>query len=122
MSPRNVRGDLVEIAEAIDRARRHVAQLSRDEFLKSETVCDAVAMQILVIGEAVRRLPAEALVAMPEIPWARIIALRNRIAHGYAGMNWSVIWDIVSDELQPVAAAVARLLAEPGPADPTPPR
>lgn len=69
-------------------------------------------MQLLVIGEAVRRLPTEVLAEAAEIPWRRIVALRNRIAHGYASLNWAVVWDIASIELLPLKEAVHELLAK----------
>ena len=66
-------------------------------------------MNLLVIGEAVRRLDQNLLVAEPDIPWLRIIAMRNRIAHGYSSLHFDVIWTIVSTELDPQLSAVARI-------------
>ena len=109
MSDDRAAGDLREISDAIDRIRTYVSGHDRTSFLADRKAADAVAMNLLVIGEAVRRLDHAMLSAELDIPWLRIIAMRNRIAHGYSSLHFDVIWTIVSTELDPLLAAIVRI-------------
>jgi uncharacterized protein with HEPN domain len=72
---------------------------------------DAVAMNLLVIGESAARLPVVIRDLEPEIDWRAAIDLRNRIAHGYASISFSIVWPIVVVELPGLRAAVERIAA-----------
>jgi uncharacterized protein with HEPN domain len=44
------------------------------------------------------------------VPWRLIIAARNRLIHGYLGIDDDTLWSIVTDDLVPLRAALIRLL------------
>lgn len=62
-----------------------------------------------VIGEAVRQIPVEYTTANPTIPWQRIAGLRNRIVHGYFGLDLEIIWQILQTDLPALRSALATL-------------
>lgn len=101
---------LVEIDTAIRTIGEYTQNFDENAFLTHRLVNDAAAMQLIVIGEAAGNLSEEAKNEAPEIPWRRIIALRNRIAHGYRHIDHRVIWGIIHGHLPPLAAAVRRML------------
>jgi uncharacterized protein with HEPN domain len=68
-------------------------------------------MQLLVLGEAARRLPEAVRESAPDVPWAQIIPTRNRIGHGYSGLNGIIVWDIATLELPKLAPHFDALLA-----------
>ena len=49
----------------------------------------------------------------PTCPWRLVIAVRNRLIHGYLGIDDDTVWSILRDELPPLRDALLRLLAEP---------
>jgi len=67
-------------------------------------------MTIMVIGEGFRKIDkmtdGQFLVLRPEIPWAQVFGLRNRIAHGYFDIDIDVISDVVNNDLQPLLEAI----------------
>jgi uncharacterized protein with HEPN domain len=71
-------GDLTEITEAIARIERYTAGLSEADFCSNDKDVDATAMNLLVIGEAVRRLQPALLSREPAIPWPRIVSMRTQ--------------------------------------------
>lgn len=83
MSKKGPASDLAEIEAAILRIQSYTDGMSEADFVASLVVYDAVAMNLIVIGEAVRRIDRAVLASEPEIPWARIVGQRNRLAHGY---------------------------------------
>ena len=62
---------------------------------------DAVVRNFEIIGEAASRLPEDLRDKTPEVDWHKIRGLRNRIVHGYFGINYRIIWDIKEDYLSP---------------------
>jgi uncharacterized protein with HEPN domain len=49
--------------------------------------------------------------ATASVPWARIIAFRNRLIHGYWSVDPLLLWDVIVSELLALRAEVRRLLA-----------
>ena len=105
-------GELSQILEAISRIQDYVKNLDEAAFCANPKDVDSVAMNLIVIGEAVRRLKPEILALETSIRWPSIIALRNRIAHGYFEIQRSLVWAIVSKDLPSLQAASLRLMAQ----------
>jgi len=82
------------------------------DFLAHLMARDAVAMSLLVIGETARRIGAETRGRSPEIPWAAITSLRNRIAHGYETVDHRLVWHILRQDLPGLDSAISRLLKD----------
>jgi uncharacterized protein with HEPN domain len=59
----------------------------------------AVLRAIEVIGEAASKVTGETQAAMPSIPWASIIGMRNRLIHGYFDIDANVVWRTASEEI-----------------------
>jgi uncharacterized protein with HEPN domain len=111
MSVHDPRADLDEIADAINRIVERTSGVDRPSFLANDILRDAVAMQLLILGEAARRLPLDFRATAPNVPWTQIIATRNRIAHGYGGLDWNIVWDIAMFELPKLAPEIEALIS-----------
>ena len=61
--------------------------MEQDEFAESALTYDAPLRNLELIGEAATHIPDEIRTAHPEIPWRMIIATRNRLIHGYLGID-----------------------------------
>jgi len=55
-------------------------------------------------------VPADERARHPDIPWSEIVGLRNRLIHGYDSVDFDILWQIVSDDLPPVIAALEKAL------------
>ncbi len=111
MTQQGPASDLAEIAAAILRIQSYIAGMNEADFVASSLVYDAVAMNLIVIGEAVRRLDDTVLALEPNIPWRKIVGQRNRLAHGYEDIEPSWLWHTLGDSLIPLLEAVRRLSA-----------
>jgi len=71
-------------------------------------------MLIQVIGESVKKIDGYTNGALwqyrPEIPWKKVIAMRNRISHGYHDLDTEYMDDIIKNDLAPLLEAVEYLL------------
>jgi uncharacterized protein with HEPN domain len=68
----------------------------------------AVERCLSIIAEAARKLGTEAETRCPEIPWADIRALGNRLRHEYPSIRHRVIWKIVTEEIGALRLACER--------------
>jgi len=55
-----------------------------------------------ILGEAVRHLPEPLKSANPDIPWTTMAAVRNRIVHGYFGIDDSILFTTIELDLKPL--------------------
>ncbi len=94
--------DLIESAEKIGRL---VSGRTFSTFTSDEAVFDAVLFNLQVIGEAIKRFPEEARVAMPGASGSAPARLRDLIAHHYFALDPEIIWEVATEH-------VPRLLAE----------
>ncbi|WP_426015228.1 DUF86 domain-containing protein [Caulobacter sp. DWR2-3-1b2] len=89
--------------------RLYTRGMDQPAFLADPLACDAVAMNLLAIGENASKISTAVRALAPDADWRDAINLRHRIAHGYDDLSFSVLWSIVVVELDPLAEAVARI-------------
>ena len=84
--------------------------MDRERFVADKRTYDAVMRNIELIGESAAHAPGHVRDSHPEIEWRSIIATRNRVAHGYLGIDDDVIWDIVQNGIPDMLVKLRRLL------------
>ncbi|MGH9578859.1 MAG: HepT-like ribonuclease domain-containing protein [Terriglobales bacterium] len=95
-----------------ERVMEYTAGLSREDFLSRRLVYDATLRNLELLGEAARNVPEDARALAPDVPWRRIVGVRNVLIHGYLGIDDDIIWDIVSNEVGKLRTALEKLEAE----------
>jgi uncharacterized protein with HEPN domain len=112
-----VRDYLGHIVDAAKRIGTYTAGMTRDQFLASTLVQDAVIRNLEVIGEAARNIeladpgfPAQ----HPDIAWSSMQGMRHRLAHGYYRVNLDIVWVTVQRDISQLLVQVERALAPPG--------
>lgn len=108
---RNSGERFADIIAAIERCRRYREHLGDQDETIVAMAYDAILRNLAVIGEAVRSLPDEVKSAAPTTPWMGIAGLRNIVIHEYFRVDGTLIEAIVRDELEPLANAIAELIA-----------
>jgi uncharacterized protein with HEPN domain len=73
--------------------------LDRVSFESSGLNYDATLRNLELIGEAATHIPDSVRQGFSDIPWRMIVATRNRLIHGYLGIDNDTIWSIVQDEV-----------------------
>lgn len=73
--------------------------LDQAGFVSSGLNYDAAVRNLELIGEAATHIPDEIRQANPQIPWRLIIATRNRLIHGYLGIDNDTLWSIIRSDI-----------------------
>jgi len=90
---------IIDILDAIKKIEKYSKGIDYKAFSKDDKTIDAVCRNFEIIGEAANRLPEELLKKYHKIEWHKIIGLRNRIVHGYFGVDTEVLWEIIQKYL-----------------------
>ena len=80
--------------------------MNQSDFLADSRTYDAVLRNLELIGEAATHIPDAIREAHPQIPWRTIIGARNRIIHGYLGIDTDLIWNIVQEDISALLPAL----------------
>ena len=99
---------LMAAREAQDMARG--ATLS--DFRQNRTLQLAIVKAVEIVGEAASRVGADTKQAHPDIPWAEIVGMRNRLVHGYFDINLVRVWETVEQDIPRLIAQLEGLVSE----------
>ena len=66
----------------------------------------ALTRLVEIVSEAANRVSDVTRQAQADIPWPRIIGMRNRLVHGYDVIDYDLLWDTVTSDLPPLIAAL----------------
>jgi len=90
---------VLDIFRAAETALRFRARLTKEEFLKDNLLQSGILHQIIIIGEAVKRLSESYRKNHPGIPWRLIAGMRDRVVHGYFDVDLEEVWNTVEKDL-----------------------
>ena len=99
------------IVDAANEALSFIAGHSRTDLIADRKLALAVIKSIEIAGEAASKVTAELRANSPEIPWQDIVAMRNRLTHGYFDINLEIVWKTVTEELPPLITDLEKLLS-----------
>ncbi|MDE0330558.1 MAG: DUF86 domain-containing protein [Nitrospinae bacterium] len=99
--------DMIEFCEKV---LSYTNGLDQAAFVADGRTYDATLRNLELIGEAATHVPEEVCKAHPEIDWRGMVAARNRLAHGYMGINDDIIWDIIQIDVPGLLTELKKLL------------
>lgn len=98
---------MIDAAETVG---QFMSGRSRADLDSDRMLLFAVVRAIEVVGEAAGKVTEETRTGAPEIPWAAIVSMRNRLIHGYFDIDPEIVWKTVSKELPDLLPRLQRLL------------
>jgi uncharacterized protein with HEPN domain len=112
MSKRDTHATLSQIAEHARHARDLCAGKTLVDFLADWKSVLALERALEILGEAVKRLPAEVCEAYPAVPWRLVAGMRDRLSHGYDEIDYEILWNAVHEDLPNLLRTVDQMIRE----------
>jgi uncharacterized protein with HEPN domain len=101
---------LVDIVQAMQRVLRFAQDLSRDRLNEDEMRQSAILYQIMIVGEAVKRLSPEFRFQHSQVPWKQMAGMRDVLTHQYDEVDLDVVWEVVQSDIPQLLELIQPLL------------
>ena len=99
MSKRDYKLYLKDITDAIAKIEDYTKGLSFEEFTKNNLVVDGVVRNFEIIGESSKNVPGDIKERYPDIPWKEMSGMRDKMIHGYFGVDLEIVWKTAKNRL-----------------------
>jgi len=99
--------DIVRAARLATTFRQDMTKLAFFDDLKTQS---AILHQLMVMGEAAKRLSVEFRVSHAEVPWALIAGMRDKLIHGYDIVDLEQVWQTVIEDVPELLSLIEPLL------------
>lgn len=105
--------EIVYVGHMLDKAQEALSLArgkTRQDYDHDTALRLALTHLIQVIGEAARRVSPQFRERHPGIPWDAIAGMRNKIVHDYMDVDEDIVWDSVTQELQPLIEDLKKIV------------
>ncbi|MHA1944597.1 MAG: HepT-like ribonuclease domain-containing protein [Candidatus Hodarchaeales archaeon] len=109
MSNRSPTLFITDIREAIGKVELYIKDLNFTEFKKDDKTVDAVVRNLEIIGEAIKNLSADFKDNYPHVKWRGATAMRDRLIHGYFGVDIEIVWETITTDLKELKEEVEKI-------------
>jgi len=109
MSEREWRFYLDDMIDFAEKVLAYTEGLDQKTLIAKGLNYDATVRNLELLGEAATHIPTEQRDAYPAIPWRQIIATRNRLIHGYLGIDNDTLWSIIRDDIPSLLPELRKL-------------
>jgi uncharacterized protein with HEPN domain len=100
---------LRDILEAINQIEKYSIQ-GRESFEENELIQSWFIRHLQIIGESARSLPQDFCDSISEIPWSKIIGMRNILVHDYFRIDTELVWDVIEKDLPTLKIKIQSIL------------
>jgi uncharacterized protein with HEPN domain len=84
--------------------------LSKDAFFADETLKRAAVRSLEIIGEATKKVSAVFREKYNSVEWKSMAGMRDRLIHDYLGVNYHIVWDVVTNKIPELQAQIQKIL------------
>ncbi|HUU68270.1 MAG TPA: DUF86 domain-containing protein [Planctomycetota bacterium] len=100
---------LHDILDAIAALERH-SDKTKEAFDEDELLQVWFLRHLQIIGEAARSIPEDIRALAHDIPWPKIVGMRNILVHGYFDIDTNMVWDAGTRDVPALKPVIERLL------------
>jgi len=101
---------LKDIITSIYKIKKYTFNLTYEEVLEEEKTIESVVYNLMIIGEATKKIPPEIRIKYSQIEWQKISGLRDFIAHAYFSININIVWNVIHQKLDNLKLCIEEIL------------
>jgi uncharacterized protein with HEPN domain len=101
---------LVDILDSCELALELVRQVTYEQFLEDVKLQLAIEKLFEIIGEAARNISSELKQLRPDIPWTKIVGMRNVLVHQYSRVNLAEVWETIQHDIPDLIGRIEPLV------------
>ena len=101
---------LQHILDAIEEIQKYILAVDLPVFLENSMMRFACVKQMEIIGEASNHLSIELKCKFSDIEWVQIVGMRNVFAHEYFGIDSSLVWEIIKNDIPELKEKIEHIL------------
>ena len=110
MSDRPWRQRFLDIIEATAQMGDYISGVVENDFYQDSKTFDAVARNIILIGDAASGIPPEVRRELPDIQWQSIVGMRNVLTHKYYAVDDKTVWEVANRHAPSLASQLQSAL------------
>ncbi|MFC1961133.1 DUF86 domain-containing protein [Chloroflexota bacterium] len=110
--PRAYETYLRDIVDAARHIEAQMAGVTSEQFSADDSLLRIIGFDLIVIGEACNHIPQDTRERRPDVEWTLIIAMRNRIVHGYWQIDLPTVWQATQKYVPELRIQIESLLDE----------
>ena len=103
---------LRHVLDAINTIEEYLHGVDEEKFKATRLLQDGTIREIEIIGEAVKNVSKDIRKSYPEVPWQDIAGMRDKLIHGYFGVDIEKVWDSAKEDLPVLKEQVKGILKD----------
>ncbi len=103
---------LRHMLEAAREAMDMVRGQQRGDLDTDRKLCLSLVHLLEIVGEAATGVSPDFRERHPDLPWKKIMGMRNRLIHGYFDVNLDIVWQTVMEDLPNLVTAIETITSE----------
>lgn len=101
---------LQHILDAIEEIQKYLIAVDFSVFIENSMMRFACIKQMEIIGEASNHLTVELKSKFSDVEWSQIVGMRNVFAHEYFGIDSSLVWEIIKNDIPELKVKIEHIL------------
>ena len=86
--------------------------LELQDLMNDDLLQRACLRSLEVIGEAVKNVSEDLKTQYPDLEWTKIAGLRDKLIHHYFGIDWDIVWNVITNRLPLLEDKIKKLIAK----------
>lgn len=101
---------LLHMLEAAQLSLSHISGFQKEHLFKNRLLLDGIVRELEILGEAASQVSQKSKDQIPQIPWRKIVGMRNRLIHAYFDVDIDTVWLVLVDYLPKLVIDLETLL------------